>query len=125
MRSLVVLLCLIISGSAFAAERPTFDPKLGAQLSIERVLTDASGQKLTLAGALDGHPALVIFGYDKCPNLCGVTQQAVASDLKKTSLRPADYRALFISIDPDETSADAAAAQTEIASAAGPAELSS
>lgn len=121
MRSLLASLCLFVAGMAFAAERPTFDPKPGAQLSLERELVDTSGRKLTLGETLDGRPALVIFGYDKCPNLCGVTQQAVASDLKKTSLRPADYRALFISIDPDETSADAAEAQAEIASAAGPA----
>ncbi|MBZ9733469.1 SCO family protein [Mesorhizobium sp. CA18] len=114
-------LCLFIAGMAIAAERPSFDPKLGAQLSLERELVDTSGRKLTLGETLGGRPALVIFGYDKCPNLCGVTQQAVASDLKKTSLRPADYRALFISIDPEETSADAAEAQAEIASAAGPA----
>lgn len=124
MRSLLAALCLLIAGTAFAAERPIFDPKPGAQLSLERELADASGRKLTLGEALGGHPALVIFGYDKCPNLCGVTQQAVASDLKKTSLRPADYRALFISIDPDETSADAAEARDEVASAAGPAGLS-
>jgi len=74
---------------------------------------------------LSGHPALVIFGYDKCPNLCGVTQQVVASDLRKISLRPTDYRALFISIDPEETPADATAAQDEIASTAGPAGLAS
>ncbi|RWH69352.1 SCO family protein [Mesorhizobium sp.] len=123
MRSLLAALCLLVVGAAPAAERPTFDPKLGAQLTADRELVDAGGRKLTLGATLDGHPALVIFGYDKCPNLCGVTQQAVASDLKKTSLRPADYRALFISIDPGETPADAAAAQDEIASAAGPAGL--
>lgn len=124
MKSLLAALCLLVAGSALAAERPSFDPKLGAQLSLERELVDTSGRKLTLGETLDGRPALVIFGYDKCPNLCGVTQQAVASDLKKTSLRPADYRALFISIDPEETSADAAAARDDIASAAGPAGLS-
>jgi protein SCO1/2 len=124
MRSLLAAICLLVAGTALAAERPTFDPKLGAQLALDRELIDASGARLTLGETLSGRPALVIFGYDKCPNLCGVTQQAVASDLKKTSLRPTDYRALFISIDPDETSADAAEAQAEIASAAGPAALS-
>ncbi|RUX34017.1 SCO family protein [Mesorhizobium sp. M2A.F.Ca.ET.042.01.1.1] len=123
MRSLLAALCLLVVGAALAAERPTFDPKLGAQLTLDRELIDARGRKQTLRETLGGHPALVIFGYDKCPNLCGVTQQAVASDLNKTSLRPADYRALFISIDSGETPADAITAQEEIASAAGPASL--
>lgn len=124
MRSLLAALCLVIAGTALGAERPTFDPQLGAQLDLKRELVDASGRKLTLGETLGGRPALVIFGYDRCPNLCGVTQQAVASDLKKTSLRAADYRALFISIDPDEASADAAQAKAEIASATGPAGMS-
>jgi protein SCO1/2 len=124
MRSLFAALCLFIAGAAPAAERPTFDPRLGAQLTLDREMTDASGARLTLGKTLNGRPALVIFGYDKCPNLCGVTQQAVASDLKKTSLLPTDYRALFISIDADETPADATAARDEIASAAGPVGLS-
>lgn len=123
MRSLLAALCLFIASAAPAAERPTFNPTIGAQLALDRELVDASGARLTLGETLDGRPALVIFGYDRCPNLCGVTQQAVASDLKKTSLRPADYRALFISIDPEETAADAASARDEIASAAGPAGL--
>jgi len=114
---------LFIASAASAAERPAFDPRLGAQLTLDREMIDASGARLTLGETLNGRPALVIFGYDKCPNLCGITQQAVASDLKKTSLSPTDYRALFISIDPDETSADAASARDDIASVAGPAGL--
>lgn len=124
MRGLLAVLCLLLAGTAFASERPTFDPKPGAQLGLDHALIDAGGRKLTLAEVLDRRPALVIFGYDRCPNLCGVTQQAVASDLGKTSLRPADYRALFISIDPEETPSDAAAARDEIRSAAGPVGLS-
>ena len=123
MRTLLAALCLLAASAAHAAERPSFDPKLGAQLTLDRELIDASGRKQTLGETLDGRPALVIFGYDKCPNLCGLTQQAVASDLRKTSLRPSDYRALFISIDPGETPADAATAQEDIASATGPAGL--
>ena len=123
MRSLFAALCLFIASAASAAERPAFDPRLGAQLTLDREMIDASGARLTLGETLNGRPALVIFGYDKCPNLCGITQQAVASDLKKTSLSPTDYRALFISIDPDETSADAASARDDIASVAGPAGL--
>ncbi|TPK69587.1 hypothetical protein FJ546_03060 [Mesorhizobium sp. B2-4-19] len=112
-------LCLLIALPAIAAERPTFDPQIGAQLDLSRKLRDATGQQRTLGETLEGRPALLIFGYDKCPSLCGVTQQAVASDLKKTSLSPASYRALFVSIDDTETPADAAHVQAAIAPAAG------
>lgn len=62
----------------------------------------------------------MVFGYDRCPNLCGLTQQAVASDLGKTGLDPSAYRALFVSIDATETAADAAAARAAVAQSAGP-----
>jgi len=118
-RSLLVLAVLLASNAARAVERPSFDPHIGAQLGIDKVFRDASGQEGKLSEILGGRPALVIFGYDKCPNLCGVTQQAVASDLNKTGLDPGTYRALFVSIDPSETTQDAIAARAEVAPSAG------
>jgi protein SCO1/2 len=118
-RLLLILAVLLASNAAGALERPTFDPHIGAQLNLDKVFRDASSKAAKLSEILDGRPALVIFGYDKCPNLCGVTQQAVASDLNKTGLDPATYRALFISLDPSETSQDAIAARDEVAPSAG------
>jgi protein SCO1/2 len=113
------LLVLTATVGCGAVERPSFDPKIGAQLDPDRPLRDSTGAETSLAGVLAGKPALVIFGYDKCPNLCGVTQQAVASDLNKTGLDPSAYRALFISIDQTETSDDAIAAKEAVAQSAG------
>jgi protein SCO1/2 len=113
------LVVLAATGGCWAVERPSFDPEIGAQLDPDRPLRDSTGAETSLANVLDGKPALVIFGYDKCPNLCGVTQQAVASDLNKTGLDPATYRALFISIDQTETSEDAIAAKEAVAQSAG------
>ena len=121
MRRVLVGVLLVLAASVVcgAVERPSFDPKIGAQLDLQRHLRDSTGAETSLAGVLAGKPALVIFGYDKCPNLCGVTQQAVASDLNKTGLDPSNYRALFISIDQTETSDDAVAAKEAIARSAG------
>ncbi len=116
--ALPILLAAATAGGA--AECPTFDPHIGAQLDAGRRLTDATGMIASLGDILAGRPALVVFGYDKCPNLCGLTQQAVAADLRKTGLDPQSYRALFISIDTTEASADAAAAKQAVAPAAGP-----
>jgi protein SCO1/2 len=113
------LLVLAATTASGAVERPSFDPKIGAQLDPDRPLRDSTGAKTSLADVLAGKPALVVFGYDKCPNLCGVTQQAVASDLNKTGLDPSAYRALFISIDQTETSDDAIAAKEAVAQSAG------
>jgi protein SCO1/2 len=114
-----ILLVLAATVGCGAAERPSFDPEIGAQLDPDRPLRDSTGAETSLADVLAGKPALVIFGYDKCPNLCGVTQQAVASDLNKTGLDPSAYRALFISIDQTETSEDAIATKEGVAQSAG------
>lgn len=118
-RALLILAVLFATNAADAAERPTFNPKVGAQLDLDKAFLDTSGKATSLSEILGGRPALVIFGYHKCPNLCGVTQQAVASDLSKTGLDPQTYRALFISIDPSETSHDAIDARAEVAPSAG------
>lgn len=120
MKPVLCILCLLAAWPVQAADRPSFDPKIGAQLDLRRSFRDASGTEVILSAILGGRPALLVFGYDKCPNLCGVTQQAVASDLKRTGLDPASYRALFVSIDPGETTQDAAASKAGIAGAAGP-----
>ncbi len=114
---LAVLLVLATAGIGSAAERPSFDPQIGAQLDVSRQLRDSTGTQHSLADILSGNPALAIFGYDKCPNLCGVTQQAVAAELKKTGLDTSAYRALFISIDRSETVEDAAGAREVVAQA--------
>ncbi|WP_315926982.1 SCO family protein [Mesorhizobium sp. SP-1A] len=123
-RVYLLLLALVFAADAGAVERPAFDPQIGARLDLGRTFRDESGAQSTLSGILAGRPALVVFGYDKCPNLCGVTQQAVAADLRKTGLDPSTYRALFISIDATETANDAAGARAQVASVTDAAGLS-
>ncbi|MER8552588.1 SCO family protein [Mesorhizobium sp. M0142] len=124
MKAWLTAFSLLVVLPASAVARPAFDPEIGAQLSLDRVFRDASGVQRTIGQTLAGRPALLIFGYDKCPNLCGVTQQAVASDLKKTSLDPETYRALFVSIDAADAAGDASDAQTTVAAVADARNLS-
>lgn len=119
-----LFLALLAATYAEAVERPDFDPQIGARLDVGRTFRDASGATSTLGAILGGRPALVVFGYDRCPNLCGVTQQAVAADLRKTGLDPSTYRALFVSIDPAETAGDASAARAGVADVTDAAGLS-
>ncbi|WP_311031038.1 SCO family protein [Mesorhizobium koreense] len=116
MRAVFLLVAFLFAATpASAIDRPTFNPTIGARLDLTRVLREASGVEAPLSSILGGRPALVVFGYDKCPNLCGVTQRAVASELRKTGLDPEAYRALFISIDKTETRDDAAEARAGVA----------
>lgn len=102
-----------------AVETPSFTPSIGARIDLTTNLADSTGTARTLGAWMAGRPALVTFGYDNCPNLCGVVQRVQAIALQQSGLTTADYVPLFVTIDPNETSADATAAKARLADAAG------
>lgn len=123
MRALIILLALGLAPALLAAQRPGFTPEIGTRLDTGAVFRAASGQKVTLAEALDGRPALLILGYHTCPNLCGVVQTQVADALGDTGLESDGYRVLFVSVSDAETPGDAAAARARLAEAVPEADL--
>ncbi|MGN6487480.1 MAG: SCO family protein [Devosia sp.] len=120
MRLVLALVAMLWIAPAMAAlERPEFSPVLGAGVDLATPLTDEAGTTATLGQWLAGKPAVVLFGYHDCPNLCGVVQQAIARLLAGTGLDRDGYRTLFITVAPEEDGADAAAAKARLADAAG------
>ncbi|MEX2615234.1 MAG: SCO family protein [Alphaproteobacteria bacterium] len=113
----LLLVALATWSGASAYTRPEFTPEIGATLSLDSPFRTGDGQAISLKEALAEKPALMIFGYAKCPNLCGVAQTAVANALSETGLDERDYNALFISIDSNETSRDAREARAKLADA--------
>lgn len=118
----IVMLCLL-TWPAMATVPPAdldaragFDQHLGARLPMEATIVDQQGATTSLARLADGKPLLLAFGYYRCPNLCDLTLHGMASAISRMSLDPArDYRPVFISIDPHETSAQARDAQAMLA----------
>jgi len=108
-----------IAPALAAVERPEFAPVPGAAVDLATELMDETGRTETLRQWLGGKPAVVLFGYRDCPNLCGAVQQAVARQLAGTGLDRGGYRTLFITVAPEEEAADAAAAKQRLADAAG------
>ena len=89
----------------------SFDQRPGAQLPRDATFSDAAGRQVTLGG-LGGKPLVLAFGYYHCPNLCGVVREDMFAALQRTGLAAGrDYQLAFLSIDPNETPRDAAAAQ--------------
>ncbi|MAW87308.1 MAG: SCO family protein [Phyllobacteriaceae bacterium] len=111
------LMLLPVDAGAQDIARPAFDPAIGERLDTSLAFTDVQSREAPLSAFMDGRPAFLIFGYDRCPNLCGVTQRGVAADLKRSGLAPDGYRVLFVSIDPSEGAADAAFARDAMADA--------
>jgi protein SCO1/2 len=106
----------VIQPSGFADL--TFDQRPGANLP-DAVLRDEAGREVRLASVLDGKPAVLALEYLRCPNLCGLVLGGLVDGLAKSEIPAADYRVVALSIDPSESSADAAQARTQHAERSG------
>jgi protein SCO1/2 len=120
----VLLLAALLSNAASGAVAiPSFAPRLGTQLDTSLVFRDEAGRSGPLQQFLHDKPALLLFGYDRCPGLCGVAEVDLADALQKTGLGADRYRVIFASIDPEETPTDALAAREKLGAAVPAANL--
>src|SRR5689334_2154913 len=106
-----------LTGGAFGATAPelrdfAFDPKPGGQMPLQVMFWDEQGIVEPLREILGEQPAIIAFGYFKCPNLCGLLRADLFHALAGTGLTAGhDYNLAIISIDPAETSKDASDAK--------------
>jgi len=83
--------------------------RLGATLPPALPFVDSDGHEMHLGSSFGGPPVVLVLGYYRCPQLCGLVAQGLLESLRATGLPPGASRLVFVSIDPDETPADAAA----------------
>ena len=80
----------------------------GTRLPADALLHGARGDE-TLAAALGGKPALLVFTDYKCQSLCGVVLDQLAETLPRVPLRLGqDYNIISVALDSAQTQADAA-----------------
>ncbi|HET7410417.1 MAG TPA: hypothetical protein VFJ13_09475 [Paracoccaceae bacterium] len=125
MRLCAFLLAALIAatGPALSGERPSLDPLIGARYDLGVRLTDAAGTGHAFGELLDPGGTLLVLGYHRCPNLCGVLQRRLAETLTELPAGSAPA-VLFASLDPDEGPIDARAMRAKLAAAAPGADLS-
>ncbi len=117
MRLLVLLILLIMPRIAVAASKAdlsgiAYEQRLGAAIPLQQMFRDDTGAAARLIDLVDGKPFVLVLGYFHCPNLCGVVRADLFDALRKSGLRAGlDYSLAVLSIDPSESSADAAAAK--------------
>ena len=93
-------------GTLFFRQHP------GAQLPLDATLSDEAGRPVRLASLIDNRPALVVLEYLRCRTLCGLVLRGAIHSLRDAGLKPGrDVELVAVSIDPRDTSADAAAAR--------------
>jgi protein SCO1/2 len=133
MRIVLLVACLLAHVALARAGEPPpppdllaragIDQRLGAQLPLAAYFTDAHGTIAPLSHWLDGKPTVLMLGYFHCPNLCSVTQQAMAHALSRGGLRAGtDVSVIFLNIDPHDAASDAAAAQQQLLRSSGAAD---
>jgi protein SCO1/2 len=87
-----------------------FDQKLGAALPLELPLRDESGRDVRLGDYFGKRPVVLSFVYYKCPMLCTLSLNGLASALGVLSFEPGkDFEIVTVSFDPKDTPSDAAA----------------
>lgn len=82
-------------------------PALNAELPLDLPFTDSDGRALRLGDVFTDRPVLLVPGYHRCPQLCGLLVQGLLEALQHSGLPRDRYRLVRISIDPSETPADA------------------
>ena len=84
----------------------------GNHVPMGTVLRDESGHRVVLRDLTANRPVILALGYFQCPNLCGVIRDDLDYALSRSTLRAGrDYTLVVLSIDPNETAADAARAK--------------
>jgi protein SCO1/2 len=80
----------------------------------DAVLHDEAGHAVDLRALTGGRPAILALGYFHCPSLCGIVRDDLLSAVSRSGLHaPGDYALIALSIDPAETSQDAADAKRQ------------
>ncbi len=116
-----VLLLLLFLAPPFAIAAPTpdlsgiaYEQRPGAPLPREGVFRDDTGRVVRLADLFEGKPLVLALGYFRCPNLCSIVRADLFDALRASGMTDGrDYALVALSIDPSETSGDAAAAKQE------------
>jgi len=115
-----ILAAVAIAGATFpapaAAQALALPPppaaglvqRLDAALPLEMALVDEEGQAVRLGQYFgDGRPVLLVLGYCRCPQLCGLLMHGLLEALQASQAPRRSWRIVGVSIDPHDTPASA------------------
>jgi protein SCO1/2 len=129
-RALGVLMCLLALATAGSAQSISqtpgprglppalrdvdFNPQLNAALPLDLPFRDETGRAVQLREYFHGKPVVLAFVYYGCPMLCNQIRISVVGVLKMIAFSAGkEYDVVFVSFDPRETPAMAAAKKKE------------
>jgi protein SCO1/2 len=89
------------------APTASLEQHLGARPTLDIAAVDETGKATTLAKFFDGRSVLLVPGYYRCPQLCGLVMHGLLDTLRESGVSTSRWRILGFSIDPNDTAADA------------------
>lgn len=114
----VLLSILVMLSSCAFSAGPTigFTPRIGEPMPVSTALTDDNGTAVRIDRLLQKNPAILLFNYYRCANVCGIMIDKTFGALRALNLQSgSDVDVLIVSIDPRETAALAAAKKNAFA----------
>jgi protein SCO1/2 len=113
-----VLICAF-AASVFALtpgdlSRVTVEQHAGLQLSHDLVFRDENGRQFRFGNSTGNQPTVLVPGYYRCPMLCPLINDGLIQALQDLRMNVGgDFQVVNFSIDPGDTSADAARKKSE------------
>lgn len=98
----------IMAGETKTAAGPNVEERLGEPLPLDVSLIDERGHEAPLSSYFGRVPVALVFGWYTCRTLCTTMMESVLVAASAAGLPSDGYRVVGVSIDPRETSADAA-----------------
>ncbi len=92
------------------SEQVGFDQRLGEPLPLDLPFSDETGKAVRLGDYFGAKPVLLALVYFRCPVLCPQIAIGTAAAMKGIPYEPGrDFEVVFVSFDPEDTAAGAAA----------------
>ncbi len=98
----------------------SFDQNLDSQMPLDVPMIDEQGRRVTLGQYLGQKPAILVFTYYNCPNLCPIILHGLSESLRTMQVEVGkEFDVVVASIDPRETPEQSTAAKAAIIASYG------
>jgi protein SCO1/2 len=108
MRQIIAAFAVFVALAAqmgAAAPDVGFEQRIGQPLPMDAVFTGGDGVARPLRSYLGGKPAVLIFDYFRCPELCSLVSSGATDSLRQLKDTVGkDYSVITVSVDPTDTS---------------------
>jgi protein SCO1/2 len=102
--AIVLFAAVLVSRAGAAGPEIGFEQRIGHSLPLDASFVGRDGISRPLRSYFDGKPAVLVFDYFNCPELCSLVASGVTDSLRQLEATVGkDYSVITVSIDPNDT----------------------